>query len=167
MNKINFKNGQAPYISDVNLNKIQDNVEQEIQNLSDTVQDILDKIVTQTATQETNGLMSKEDKVNLDKCVEGWKLHKEVMGSQLINIADLEFTELLIVAEFYTEDNYMLGSSLVLPKEILTESLEYYDMGSYVSLIRMGVSKTSLVLNMAVAYNKSYSNTIDIKVFYK
>lgn len=160
MDKINFKNGQAPYISDVNLNKMQDNVEQAIQDVADT-------IVTETATQETNGLMSKEDKVNLDKCVESWKFHKEVIGSQLINIADLEFTELLIVAEFYTEDNYMLGSSLVLPKEILTESLEYYDMGSYVSLIRIGTSKTSLVLNMTVAYNKSYSSTTHIKVFYK
>lgn len=161
MNKINFKNGQAPYISDVNLNKIQDNVEQAIQDVSNT-------IVTQTATQIQNGLMSKEDKVNLDKCVEGWKFHKEVIGSQLINIADLEFTELLIVAKFdNTYNNFMLGSSLVLPKEVLTETLEYYDMGSTVYITRIGINKNYLVLNMCSAYNNDFASTTHIKVFYK
>ena len=59
MNKFNFKNGQAPYLSDATLNKMQDNVEEAIQEVSNT-------IITETATITENGLMSKEDKTKLD-----------------------------------------------------------------------------------------------------
>lgn len=59
MNKFNFKNGQAPYLSDVTLNKMQDNIEEAIQEVSNT-------IITETASDIQNGLMSKEDKVKLD-----------------------------------------------------------------------------------------------------
>lgn len=38
MDKVNFKNGQAPYISDVNLNKMQDNVENEINQVKNGIE---------------------------------------------------------------------------------------------------------------------------------
>ena len=59
MNKFNFKNGQAPYLSDATLNKMQDNIEEAIQEVSNT-------IITETASDIQNGLMSKEDKAKLD-----------------------------------------------------------------------------------------------------
>lgn len=60
MEKIQFKNGQEPCLNDINLNKMQDNIEEAINEKADIT----------TATQEVNGLMSKEDKARLDNTLE-------------------------------------------------------------------------------------------------
>lgn len=37
MEKITFKNGQAPYINDTNLNKMQDNIEKEFEKVKENI----------------------------------------------------------------------------------------------------------------------------------
>ena len=66
MNKINFVNNQAPALNATNLNKMQDNMEEEINNIND----ILDEDTTEeTQVQIDNMIFKKRGRVVF---VQGW-----------------------------------------------------------------------------------------------
>jgi hypothetical protein len=56
MDKINFQNKGQPAINDENLNKMQEDIENAIE----------ERATKDVATEERDGLMSKEDKIKLD-----------------------------------------------------------------------------------------------------
>lgn len=93
MEKIQFKNGQEPCLNDINLNKMQDNIEEAINEKADIT----------IATQEVNGLMSKEDKEKLDN-ISNATIDKDGLMSKEDKVKldnTLEFEE---IEEFEFED---------------------------------------------------------------
>lgn len=115
MNKINFKNGQAPYLSDNTLNKMQDNIEEAIQEVADIV-------VTDTVNNTQNGLMSKEDKIKLDTL----EVIQENREATITNVYSAKAVNNKIIKNIETGEEFETGRIIDGKKEYRKKNKLWY-----------------------------------------